>query len=42
VVGLRSPAFPGSERGARGVMAVSLVLMLLAMAMAVVTSAFPK
>jgi hypothetical protein len=41
-VGLTRPAFPGSERGARGVMAVSVVLMLFAMAMAVVTSAFPK
>jgi hypothetical protein len=42
VVGLTRPAFPGNERGARGVMAVSLVLMLIAMAMAVITSAFPK
>jgi hypothetical protein len=41
-VGLTRPAFPGGERGARGVMAVSAVLMLFAMAMAVVTSAFPK
>jgi hypothetical protein len=41
-VGLTRPSFPGSERGARGVMAVSFVLMLFAMAMAVVTSAFPK
>jgi hypothetical protein len=41
-VGLTHPNFPGNERGARGVMAVSLVLMLIAMAMAVVTSAFPK
>jgi hypothetical protein len=40
--GLRRPAFPNNERGARGVMAVSAFLMLLAMAMAVVTSAFPK
>ena len=41
-VGLTRPAFPFHERGARGVMALSLVLALLAMAMAVVTSAFPK
>ena len=41
-VGLTRPSFPGSERGARGVMAVSFVLMIFAMAMAVVTSAFPK
>jgi hypothetical protein len=41
-VGLTRPAFPDNERGARAVMAVSAVLMLLAMAMAVVTSAFPK
>jgi hypothetical protein len=40
--GLNRPAFPGSDRAARGVMAVSLVLMLFAMAMAVITSAFPK
>ena len=42
VVGLTRPAFPGNERGARGVIVVSVVLMLFAMAMAVVTSAFPK
>ncbi len=41
-IGITRPAFPGNERGARGVMAVSLVLALLAMAMAVITSAFPK
>ncbi|HEX4033075.1 MAG TPA: hypothetical protein VHX66_01415 [Solirubrobacteraceae bacterium] len=41
-VGLTRPSFPGNERGARGVMAVSFVLMLLAMAMAVKTSAFLK
>ncbi len=41
-VGLTRPSFPANERGARGVMAVSAVLMLFAMAMAVVTSAFPK
>jgi hypothetical protein len=41
-VGLTRPAFPFNDRGARGVMAVSLVLALLAMAMSVITSAFPK
>ncbi len=41
-VGLTRPAFPGSQRGARGVMAVSFVLMVAAMAAAVLTSAFPK
>jgi len=41
-VGLTRPAFPGNERGARGVMAVSFVLMVLAMGTAVATSAFPK
>ena len=41
-VGLTRPSFPVNVRGARGVMAVSLVLALLAMAMAVITSSFPK
>ncbi len=41
-VGLTRPAFPYNQRGARGVMLVTFVLMLLAMAMAVITSAFPK
>jgi hypothetical protein len=41
-VGLTRPAFPYNVRGARGVMAVSVVLMVFAMAMAVVTSEFPK
>ena len=41
-VGLTRPAFPNNERGARGVMLVTAVLMVLAMAMAVITSAFPK
>ena len=40
--GLSRPAFPGSARGARGVMAVSVLLMLVTMAMAVKTSAFVK
>jgi hypothetical protein len=41
-VGLTRPAFPGNARGARGVMAVSFILMVAAMATAVLTSAFPK
>jgi hypothetical protein len=41
-VGLTRPAFPVNERGARGVMAVSLVLAIAAMATAVLTSAIPK
>jgi hypothetical protein len=41
-IGLTRPAFPNGPRGARLVMAGSVVLMLLAMAMAVITSAFPK
>jgi len=41
-IGLTRPAFPGGARGERGVIAVSVVLMLFAMAMAVVTSSFPK
>jgi hypothetical protein len=41
-VGLTRPAFPGNERGARAVMTVSALLMLIAMATAVITSAFPK
>ena len=38
VIGLRSPEFPGSERGERGVMAISAVLVVAAMAAAVLTS----
>jgi hypothetical protein len=41
-VGLTRPGFPYHERGARGVMAISGVLMVLAMGTAVITSAFPK
>jgi hypothetical protein len=41
-VGLTRPAFPNNERGARGVMLVTAVLMVLTMAIAVITSAFPK
>ena len=38
VIGLRSPSFPGSVRSSRGVMAVSAVLVVAAMATAVLTS----
>ena len=41
-VGLTRPSFPTNERGGRAVMAVSAVLMVLAMAMAVITSSFGK
>jgi hypothetical protein len=41
-VGLTRPAFPYNQRGARGVVLVTFLLMVLAMAMAVITSAFPK
>ncbi len=41
-IGLTRPAFPYNARGARGVVAVTGVLMVLAMATAVLTSAFPK
>jgi hypothetical protein len=41
-IGLTRPSFPYSARGARLVMGGSAVLMVIAMAMAVVTSAFPK
>ncbi len=41
-IGLTHPEFPYSVKGQRGVIAVSLVLMLTAIAMAIVTSAFPK
>ena len=37
-IGLRSAEFPGSERGQRGVIAISAVLVLAAMAAAVLTS----
>lgn len=37
-VGLTRPSFPGDERGQRGVMLISFVLMALAIAMAIVTS----
>ena len=37
-VGMRSQAFPGGQRGERGVIAVSAVLMVAAMATAVITA----
>jgi hypothetical protein len=37
-VGMRSQSFPGGQSGERGVIAVSLVLMLAAMATAVITA----
>jgi hypothetical protein len=38
LIGLRSPDFPGSERGARGVMTITAVLVVAAMTAAVLTS----
>jgi hypothetical protein len=38
VVGMRTPNFPGGQAAARGIMAVSLVLMAAAMATAVITA----
>jgi hypothetical protein len=37
-LGMRNDSFPGGERWARGVMAVSVVLMAAAMATAVITA----
>jgi hypothetical protein len=37
-VGMRNQTFPGGPRGERGVLAVSFVLMLAAMATAVITA----
>jgi hypothetical protein len=37
-VGLRSPEFPGSESGQRGVIAITAVLVLAAMLTAVITA----
>ena len=39
-IGLRNPKFPGSLTGQRGVIAVSFVLMLITIAMAIHTSTF--
>ena len=41
-LGLTRPAFPYGQRGARLVMGTSAVLAVITMAMAVITSAFPK
>jgi hypothetical protein len=41
-LGLARPAFPYGQRGARVVMGISGVLAVITMAMAVITSAFPK
>jgi hypothetical protein len=38
LVGMRNDSFPGGQTAARGVMAVSLVLMAAAMATAVITA----
>jgi hypothetical protein len=38
LVGMRSETFPGGQRGERGVIAVSVVLMVAAMATAVITA----
>jgi hypothetical protein len=37
-IGLNRPGFPGDERGARGVMAISLVMVVLAIGAAILTS----
>jgi len=42
VLGLRRAEFPGSSNGGRAVMAISVVLMLGATSMAVVTSGTPR
>jgi hypothetical protein len=39
-VGLTRPSFPYNERGARGVMAGSFLLMVVVMASAILTSSF--
>jgi hypothetical protein len=36
-IGLTQPAFPGGERGARGVMTISLVLVVIAIAAGILT-----
>jgi hypothetical protein len=41
-LGLTRPAFPYGQRGARLVMGTSAVLAVITMAMAIITSAFPK
>jgi hypothetical protein len=39
-IGITRPSFPFSQRGARGVMLLSLVLVLITIAMAIKTSTF--
>ena len=41
-IGINNPTFPGNDRGARAVMGVSFVLAAVAIAMAIITSAFIK
>jgi hypothetical protein len=41
-IGLTRPSFPFNDRGARAVMGLSLVLMIVTIGTAVATSAFPK
>jgi hypothetical protein len=41
-VGLARPAFPNGERGERGVITVSVILVAVTIAMAVITSAFVR
>ena len=41
LVGLTRPAFPYNTRGQRGVILVSLVIVVITVAMAIHTSAFP-
>jgi hypothetical protein len=41
-IGLTRPAFPYNLRGQRAVIGISFVLMAVAIAMAVITSAFPR
>ncbi len=41
-IGLTRPEFPYDVRGQRGVIAISLVLVIIAIATAILTSAFPK
>jgi trimethylamine:corrinoid methyltransferase-like protein len=36
-IGLTQPSFPGSERGARGVMTISLVLIVIAIGAGILT-----
>jgi hypothetical protein len=40
-IGLTRPEFPYNPRGQRGVILISLLLVIITVAMAIVTSAFP-